>query len=308
MLGEPQNETRQGLHRILIATDFSAAAERARDYAIALAARGTSVMVLHAHPLPLPDTPEPAYVPGWMATEPGVREEALERLHRFGAPARAAGLAVGVVLQEGLPADVILAHAATLQPHLIAMGTHGRRPLGRWVLGSTAERVSRLAAVPVLTVSTHAAGPPARIREVLCPVSLEGGAETVAFASAMARRSGSALTVMHVRSFGDAPGRWREKAAAQERLLEAVAAAGEAGHAAALLRVGHPSREILRLAAERSVDVIVMGAGRLLPDRAGCFGRTADEVVREAPCAVIRLRSAVERESREALEARLASV
>src|SRR5262245_29963647 len=141
------------MNRILVATDFSAASARARDYAVALAEPGASLTVVHAHPLPLPDRPEAANVPTWMPAEPSVREAMLRRLAAFAGPARAAGLFVDTVLEEGFPADVILAQSARAQPDLIAMGTHGRSGFERWTMGSVAERVARLACSPVLTVS-----------------------------------------------------------------------------------------------------------------------------------------------------------
>lgn len=306
---ESQAETTHGVRKILVATDFSAASARARDYAIALAAPRASLTLLHAHFLPLPDWPEPTYVPDWISAEPSVREEALERLRLFGAPARAAGLLVKTVLQEGLPTDVILAQAATLHPDLIAMGSKGRRGFERWAMGSTAERVLRLAPAPVLTVSAQASGSLARIREVLCPLGLESGSETLAVAREVAVRCGSVLTLMHVleSALGQAPGDRAERWARQ-RLSEAVAAAGDRVHAEAVIRAGHPSREILQVARERAVDVIVMGAHHRLSKDRDCFGSTAGEVVREAGCAVIAVPSAVEKGSRVALEARMASV
>jgi nucleotide-binding universal stress UspA family protein len=301
-----QNGTTQRLRSILVATDFSAASERARDYAIALADPSTRLALLHAHLLPLPDGPERACMPDWIDAWPSAREEALGRLDRFGAPARAAGLPVTPILQEGLPAEVILAQASTLQPDLIAMGTHGRGIVERWMLGSSAERVVRLAAVPVLTVSTQALAPTPRICEVLCALGADGGAETLAFASALAGRSGRALTVMHALESvtGHPPERWRERHARQ-RLREAVAAAGRAGRAEIVLRTGRPSQEILRVASQRAVDVIVMGAHDRCSGARRCFSGTANEVVRKAGCAVIRLPAAVEPEAREALEAPL---
>jgi nucleotide-binding universal stress UspA family protein len=303
MSGRPPDEA-----LILVATDFSAASERARDYAIALADPSTRLMLLHAHPLPLPDLPERADTPDWMGAGPSAREAALERLQRFGAPARAAGLSVTAVLQEGLPAEVIQAQTSKLQPDLIAMGTHGRGIVERWVLGSTAERVVRLAAVPVLTVTTQAVGPAPRICKVLCALGADGGDETLAYASVLADRSGRALIVMHVLESvaGHAPGRWRERNA-RERLREAVALAGRTGSAEILLRAGRPSREIVRVASERAADVIVVGAHDRRSGARRCFSGTANEVVREAGCAVIRLPAAAERESREALEARSAA-
>ena len=48
--------------------------------------------------------------------------------------------------------DVILEDARKWRPDLIVMGTHGRRGLRRFALGSDAEQVVRAATVPVLLV------------------------------------------------------------------------------------------------------------------------------------------------------------
>jgi nucleotide-binding universal stress UspA family protein len=49
-------------------------------------------------------------------------------------------------------ADAIIDYAAANGVDLIVMSTHGRGGIGRWVLGSVAEKVLRSASVPVLLV------------------------------------------------------------------------------------------------------------------------------------------------------------
>jgi len=61
----------------------------------------------------------------------------------------------------GQPADEILAYAEETHCDLIAMSTHGRSGLGRWVYGSVADKVLRGAAVPVLLIRSQEAKPPA---------------------------------------------------------------------------------------------------------------------------------------------------
>jgi nucleotide-binding universal stress UspA family protein len=299
MLEDSPDLAHRPLRKILVATDFSAASARARDYALALAAPGAQLTFVHAHPLPLPDRPEPAYVPDWMPDGPSVREEALERLEEFEAPARAAGLCVESVLQEGLPAEVILAQAAALRPDLIALGTHGRQSFERLVMGSTAERVVRLAQVPVLTVSAKDGAGAPRLREILCAVGLDQGSATLAFASELARRTGCALSVLHVleTALGQTPEDWLERRA-HERLSEALRDAGGLP-GQPLVRSGRPSREILKAARERRVDVIVMGVHDACAPELGFIGSTANQIVRQAGCGVITVRSLVARESEE---------
>lgn len=59
---------------------------------------------------------------------------------------------VRTMLKEGDPGVEILNLAASLNPEMIVMGTHGRRGFRRIFMGSVAEYVVRHSTVPVLTV------------------------------------------------------------------------------------------------------------------------------------------------------------
>jgi nucleotide-binding universal stress UspA family protein len=60
-------------------------------------------------------------------------------------------------LEEGAVADAILRVASEIDCDLIVIGTHGRKGVGRFVLGSIAEKVLRNAPCLVLTVKGGAA-------------------------------------------------------------------------------------------------------------------------------------------------------
>ncbi|QSI31952.1 universal stress protein [Variovorax sp. RKNM96] len=53
---------------------------------------------------------------------------------------------------KGTVHDQIAAEAEASKADLIVIGTHGRRGIGRWVMGSSAEHILRTAPVPVLLV------------------------------------------------------------------------------------------------------------------------------------------------------------
>ncbi len=61
------------------------------------------------------------------------------------------------VIKVGVPWEQILAVAAEVRADLIVMGTHGRRGIAHAIMGSVAERVVRLSAIPVLTVRSRPA-------------------------------------------------------------------------------------------------------------------------------------------------------
>ena len=65
---------------------------------------------------------------------------------------RAAGVRFTTHLERGVPADVIVLAAERQGAGSIVIGTHGRGPLQRFVLGSVADGVIRAARVPVYVV------------------------------------------------------------------------------------------------------------------------------------------------------------
>jgi nucleotide-binding universal stress UspA family protein len=84
-----------------------------------------------------------------------VRESGRSILQRAEASLQAAGLSVDTVLLDntsGRVAEIVADEAASWGADLIVLGTHGRRGVGRLILGSDAEQVLRLAPVPVLLV------------------------------------------------------------------------------------------------------------------------------------------------------------
>jgi nucleotide-binding universal stress UspA family protein len=285
----PISPAHRGLD-ILVATDFSEAACRARDYAIALAAPGGRLRLVHASVLPVPDRPEPSYVADWMLSEPSLREELLARLREFGAPARAAGLRVEIATDAGEPSDLIVRWAERYRADLIAIGTEGRRGFEQWVLGSTAERVVRLSPVPVLTVSSHARPIPHGIRNILCTLDRKSSPEIAGFAAQLARNLGSAVTLLHVLDpIGPSD---RARVSIEHRLAECAAGMGDATHTSTLMRTGAPSRRIVETALSEPADLVVMGIhdGWWWTSDRGFLGSTADRVIRTAPCAVVTVR------------------
>ena len=133
---------------LLVATDFSETATyafaRACELAVALHA---TVHLVHCVGQGLPELP------------PALTQESTSLL-RDSAQRALADLASQhvevswgkstVVLDD--PRDGVLATARALGADLIVMGTHGRRGLSRFFIGSVAEHVVRRATCPVLTV------------------------------------------------------------------------------------------------------------------------------------------------------------
>ena len=75
--------------------------------------------------------------------------------------AQSAGVEIDRVLVDsvgGRLAEAVASAAREWQADLIVVGTHGRRGVGRMLLGSGAEQIIRLAPVPVLVIRSAAEG------------------------------------------------------------------------------------------------------------------------------------------------------
>jgi len=136
--------------RILVPTDFGSAAARALDLALELAPSfDATVTLLHSGWLP------PSYYAAYEGLVWPTDELDLAAKKEFtGALAKAKARygRVDGVLTSGETWQRILEVAKERNVDLIIMGTHGRRGLSRVFLGSVAEKVVRLAPVPVMTV------------------------------------------------------------------------------------------------------------------------------------------------------------
>ena len=135
---------------ILVPTDFSADADQALDYAIALAqalqARLTLLHVFHLSPLSVGEMP-PAVL---TATLQEMETNAHQRMQATLTRVHHAGLQADSAIIEGMPFQTIIDTAQARGADLIIMGTHGRTGLIHVLMGSVAEKVVRLAPCPVL--------------------------------------------------------------------------------------------------------------------------------------------------------------
>jgi nucleotide-binding universal stress UspA family protein len=141
---------RGGFRRILVATDFSVAAGRALDRALALAAPDAEIHVLHFYHLrPLVGW-EGNYTP---APEPDhnlVRELQAEGEKLLQPRRSRKGPRLVFHVEDGTPIPGVVHWLEQHDFELAALGSHGRRGFRRAVLGSVAEAVVRRAPCPVL--------------------------------------------------------------------------------------------------------------------------------------------------------------
>jgi len=142
---------------IAVATDLSPSSSAALRFALTLAAPlGAQVTLVHAiEPTPMPGGLEAFALEGmpvgWEQRVTQARVADAER--RLAEQARQGGaVAVNTRLVIGSLPDAILEQLGPLGIDLLVVGTHGRRGLAHFFLGSAAERLLRGASCPVVVV------------------------------------------------------------------------------------------------------------------------------------------------------------
>jgi nucleotide-binding universal stress UspA family protein len=140
------------LTKILVPTDFEPGSELALEMAVDLAmAFDGSIRLVHAFELPVAVYAGAAAM-SFVDYTPEARKIARDAVNAQATRFRARFPRIEATWCEGSPWREILASADDLRADLIVMGTHGRRGLSRALLGSVAEKIVRLATMPVLTV------------------------------------------------------------------------------------------------------------------------------------------------------------
>jgi len=290
---------------VLYATDFSATSEAAFPYATAICRRfGSTFHLAHV----VSDTNVLLMTGGVDYVSVGTiyedaHNEAQEKIQQLAS--RLEKIPCQTHVRHGQVWTNLSGIVQENQIDLIVVGTHGRTGLGKLLLGSVAENILRQAPCPVLTVGPKIHGR-ARLPEFrtdgreLAPVELELRqilyatnltSESLKVASAailLAEEFESRLTLMHViesyANLEDRPGPIETGVQQLQGLVPKGAALAYAPEI--VMEFGSAPKCILKIAAEREADLIVLGAHPAdltthLP------WSTVHEVVAHAPCAVL---------------------
>jgi nucleotide-binding universal stress UspA family protein len=300
------------IRRILCPIDFSEFSRHGLDHAVAIARRYDSMITVFNVCALVPAT---VYAPGTpmlpvSVPTPDDLDALLASMKRFVETEVGLTAPMRFEIGEGNAATEILERATAIPSDLIVMGTHGRSGFERLVLGSVTETVIHKAACPVLTVPrpmTDAVPVPDRLfKRILCAIDFsDTSLRALEYALSLAQEKDAQLMLVHVVEVTPAP---QSEAAGdvEARALGAYVAAAAEARAEQLQRIvpdsvrayctvertlaiGKAHHEILRIAAERDSDVIILGAHgfgltQLL------FGSTAHQVVRQARCPVLTIR------------------
>jgi nucleotide-binding universal stress UspA family protein len=281
---------------LLVATDFSAGAERAADVALDLAARwGARIDWLHAAPeashvlTPSSD----ALVSQYVEHE---RSEADAALRKLEARSRERGVDCALHLASGRPDLEVDRCAAEAGSDWIVVGTHGRSGIQSLWLGSVAEKIVRSSAVPVLCVRS---GPPLVEGGIVVYGEDFGSSERRQVAAGVAKSLDAHLVAVHAIELvgtlmvdsGFSPGPGLIDACSQEARERLNELSGEYGKDSETeVCIGLAAGAMCDLARRRNSGLIVTGSASRRGLERWMLGSVAEKTLRHAPCSVLVLK------------------
>jgi len=295
------------LSRILVPTDFSDAAGRALEQALALARSG-DVEILLLHGLP-PLIPMVSPMGGTGLVEMGrllddytrhLREDASRKLEELKArvPKK---VKVETALDENVePHEAILRKARSWNADLIAMGTHGRGGLERLLMGSIASKVLHrsdrhlmlLRSDSILFASGKDPG------SILVPVDFSDHSHrALALARYLSSRHGASVHLLHVVELlhtplkpGGLSSQLEETPGLREKYLEALRDMLGETSGDVTVADGSPAGGILWWREKLGARLVVMGSRGLTGIERLLVGSAAETVARfcEVPVVVVK--------------------
>lgn len=134
--------------KVLLAIDDSKFSEAATQAVIQeLRPNQTEVLVLHVvEPLLLVPYIDIGYVATLQAAQKEALKKGKELVGRAKEMLEKAGFKAPTAVEEGDPRSMILDYIARTRADVVVMGSHGRKGLDRFLIGSVAESVARHAA------------------------------------------------------------------------------------------------------------------------------------------------------------------
>ena len=216
------------------------------------------------------------------------------------------GESVEIVVREGNATKEIVLLAEQLPADLLVLGTHGRSGFERLFLGSVTEKVLRSTRVPVMTIPPPVTQPgPALYKTILCPLDFsDASTRALDYALSLAQEADARLILLHVIEslLGEAgASEMGHLSVSEYRPISRRGCGGTAQICCSRTspclvppeeRVtrGRAYREILKVAKDEGVELIVMGVqGKGALNRL-VFGSTTHHVIREAGCPVLTIR------------------
>jgi len=277
------------IQRILCPTDFSIYSKNALQYAVNVAERhDATITLLHVDEF---DVSPLGYF--------HLHDEEVQRYRDL--KTRFLKEQMDVFVQETVPEGwniekkilpgraykVIVEEAEAQNYDLIVTARRGTTNLSDHLVGSTAERVVRLARCPVFSVRGHDAPSTGEIKTILCPTDYSQSSNAaLSYAISIAKRYGSKLYIQHISELDDEHTIEDIKKKAP-KVSEINGEAEDLDIEFIFDRDIEPNNSIIRFAEDRDINLIVMSTHGQKGLRRVFIGNNTAEVVRKAECPVL---------------------
>lgn len=271
--------------RVLLATDLSARCDRALDRAVQLAQQWQAqlVAVNVAESMQTPDM-----VLNWAY---GAEEDNLlilrQQLREDMADAE---VPVSIKVVKGEPAGSIVEAAGSEACELIVTGMARSEPFGRFILGTTVEKLVRLANQPVLVVRKRPHGP---YRRILVATDFSR-ASSLALGTALKLFPGQSIVLFHavkqnlVELASEKPQTLQVSPAFQAQADEFHDAMGLSSEVRARITLhveaGRLESALTQYVRLHSIDLVVIGSRGQSSLMAGLVGSSASKLLHWLPC------------------------
>lgn len=287
------------IKRVLVPVDFSPPSNVAVNYGISLARQFRAKLTL-LHVIESPAALMYTFPAGVDKIEKQNRERAERMMAALVAPEDQDDLDLQTIVKAGEIEEEIQAAVLEQNTDFVVMGTHGRRLLGRWFIGSVTQNMLRHMAVPVITVC-RASRPLAFKRILFATDFSDYSAAGFQFATDLASATGARIVLAHVIEQRPAVSYETPEVAAcfdedRRRALEKahIALAGLESAAKSrgvkietIIAEGVPAEALLRIADENTVDLIAITVSSKGVIERALAGTTAERVIREAHVPVL---------------------
>lgn len=283
------------VRHILLATDFSDAADAAFSRALQLARlHKTTLHVVYVAP-PI----QPSGSPFRQAPRSSFNDDAFHawaklairtfQPHDPALEALSYDRVRVVRLHAASPSQALLHYADEQKIDLIVMGAHGHRPLHRFLLGSVAEEVSRSSSCPVLTVpaSSNALTRNGHQPSILVPLDFSDCSQhALAHAKVLGAMLNARLILLHVN-------RKAIEATASEQQLRHLfdVVPGPEVNAEFCAVPGYPAQGIVSFVEQHHPDWIVISTHGHTGMRSFFMGSVTQKVIRHAQAPVLTIKA-----------------
>lgn len=280
-----------GLKNILFATDFSEPSMKAFPYVAELSRHfGASVFACHIITPTSLVTAAPQAAPMLYEAEYNAASKELENIVRS---PQLNGLKTKALLSSGILGDALLDEITQNNVDLVVAGTHGRTGLRRFLLGSVAEEICRVATCPVLTIGPDCPTAAIKIKSILVPTDLsDESMRALPFVVKLAVAYGASISVLHVlpEETSTNPDAIKLSEPLFRNMVHTFEPQLAPLKADFLIESGAVADTILKVAQEKRADVIALGIRNAFLPGLHLRSSVAYSVITTAPCPVVTCR------------------